>query len=190
MADIEWLIEQIENSPEGPQVGAFFDFDGTLIAGYSAAAFFKYRLRRGEISVERGREDGAPRASTWSAAATTSSEMMRVGVQAQAGRDVEEMDSWARNVFSRKIAEMIYPDARLLIDAHVRKGHTVVVASSATLPQVQATSEDLGVDYIICTEMEEEDGGPDRRACQPDSLGPGQGRRRGGVRRGDGGGPR
>jgi putative phosphoserine phosphatase/1-acylglycerol-3-phosphate O-acyltransferase len=44
MADIEWLVEQIDNAPEGPHVGAFFDFDGTLIAGYSAAAFFTYRL--------------------------------------------------------------------------------------------------------------------------------------------------
>ena len=34
MADIEWLIEQIDSSHEGPQIGAFFDFDGTLIAGY------------------------------------------------------------------------------------------------------------------------------------------------------------
>ena len=71
MADIEWLVEQIENSPEGPQIGAFFDFDGTLIAGYSAAAFFTYRLQRREISV-REIVRPSPRASTSSAAATTS----------------------------------------------------------------------------------------------------------------------
>ena len=47
--------------------------------------------------------------------------MMRVGVQGQAGREVDEMDAWAANVFSRKIAGMIYPDARLLIEAHRRK---------------------------------------------------------------------
>jgi putative phosphoserine phosphatase/1-acylglycerol-3-phosphate O-acyltransferase len=157
VADIEWLIEQIDNSPEGPQIGAFFDFDGTLIAGYSAAAFFKYRLRRGEISVSEVVKTVAESINVERRGHDVS-EMMRVGVKAQAGRDVEEMDSWARNVFSRKIAGMIYPDARLLIDAHIRKGHTVVVASSATLPQVQATAEDLGVDYIICTEMEEQDG--------------------------------
>jgi putative phosphoserine phosphatase/1-acylglycerol-3-phosphate O-acyltransferase len=80
--------------------------------------------------------------------------MMRVGVQGQAGRDAEEMDTWARNVFSKKIAGMIYPDARLLIEAHLRKGHTVVVASSATRPQIQATADDLGVDHIICTELD------------------------------------
>ena len=33
MADLEWLLEQIETGPEGPTVGAFFDFDGTLSPG-------------------------------------------------------------------------------------------------------------------------------------------------------------
>ncbi len=152
MADIEWLVEQIEDSPEGPQVGAFFDFDGTLIAGYSALAFFKYRLKRREVSprevirsisesigIERRGKDV--------------DELMRVGIRGQAGRTVAEVEDWARTVFARELAEMIYPGARSLIEAHLRKRHTVVIASSATRPQVQATAEDLGIEYIICTEM-------------------------------------
>lgn len=152
MADIEWLIEQIETAPEGGHIGAFFDFDGTLIHGYSASAFFKYRLRHAEISPKelaqslieglaiehRGRDVD---------------ELMRIGVAGQEGRSVEEVEAWARNVFSRKIAEQIYPDARPLIEAHERRGHTVVIASSATRPQIEATAEDLGVAHIICTEM-------------------------------------
>lgn len=157
MADIEWLIEQIENSPEGPQVGAFFDFDGTLIDGYSAAAFFKYRLRRGEISV-REVVKTVRESINVERRGHDVSDMMEVGVRAQAGRDVEELEAWARNVFSKKIAGMLYPDARVLIDAHLHKGHTVVIASSATRPQIQATAEDLGIDHIVCTEMAEEDG--------------------------------
>ena len=34
MADIEWLLEQIDLSPEGAEIGAFFDFDGTIIDGF------------------------------------------------------------------------------------------------------------------------------------------------------------
>ncbi len=158
MADIEWLIEQIENSPAGPEVAAFFDFDGTLIAGYSAAAFFKYRLRRGEISVGEVVKTVAEGINVERRGHDVS-EMMRVGVQGQAGREAEEMDAWARNVFSKKIAGMIYAEARLLIDAHLRKGHTVVIASSATRGQIQATADDLGIDHIICTEMEVDDDG-------------------------------
>lgn len=157
MADIEWLLEQVDNSEEGPQVGAFFDFDGTLIDGYSAAAFFKYRLRRGEISVNEVVKS-VREAVNVERRGHDVSEMMRVGIEAQAGRDSDELDNWARNIFARKIAVMVYPDARQLIDAHIRKGHTVVIASSATRAQIQATADDLGVPYIICTETEEENG--------------------------------
>ena len=153
MADIEWLIEEIENAPGGPEIGAFFDFDGTLIDDYSAAAFFKYRLRRGEISVSEVVKTVREGINVERRGHDVS-EMMRVGIQGQAGREADEMDAWARNVFSKKIAGMIYPDSRLLIEAHLRKGHTVVVASSATRPQIQATADDLGIDHIVCTEMD------------------------------------
>lgn len=153
MADIEWLIEQIDDAPEGPQVGAFFDFDGTLIDGYSALAFFKYRLRRGEISAKE--VAGTIRESlAIERRGKDVTDLMTVGVRGQMGKAVDEVDSWARTVFARKIAEMVYPDARALIEAHLRKRHTVVIASSATRPQIQATADDLGVEYIICTEME------------------------------------
>ena len=158
MADIEWLVEEIDNSPEGPHIGAFFDFDGTLISGYSAAAFFTYRLKKRQIStaelmrtiresvnVERRGHDVT--------------ELMNVGVQGQAGRDADEALKWARTVFAKEIAEMIYPDSRTLIEAHLRRHHTVVIASSATRAQVEATADELGIDHIICTEMEIDDEG-------------------------------
>ena len=71
MADIEWLVDQVDRSPEGPHIGAFFDFDGTIIAGYSALAFFKYRLRAATWEP-RNWSAWSARASTSSAAARTS----------------------------------------------------------------------------------------------------------------------
>jgi len=37
--ELSALLAEIAAGPEGPEIGAFFDFDGTLIAGYSAEAF-------------------------------------------------------------------------------------------------------------------------------------------------------
>ena len=51
MTDIQWLLEDVEASPDGPQVAAFFDFDGTLIDGFSAKAFFKERLKNRDIGL-------------------------------------------------------------------------------------------------------------------------------------------
>src|SRR4051812_24773338 len=44
-------IAAIEAGPEGPDIGAFFDFDGTLIDGYSAVAYFADRVRRREMEA-------------------------------------------------------------------------------------------------------------------------------------------
>jgi len=153
MSDIEWLLDRIEQSPEGADIGAFFDFDGTLIDGYSAAAFFSYRLRKREIgpkeivqlvtesiNVERRGHDV--------------SDLMNVGVAAQGGKKTEEVEKLSRGVFAAKIAHMVFDEARVLIDAHKRMGHTVVIASSATPPQIKPTADDLGVRNIICTEVE------------------------------------
>src|SRR3974377_206349 len=38
-------------SPEGPQVGAFFDLDGTLVAGYTVAAVTRDRIRHREVGA-------------------------------------------------------------------------------------------------------------------------------------------
>ena len=44
-------IAAIEAGPKGPDIGAFFDFDGTLIDGYSARAYFADRFRRREMGL-------------------------------------------------------------------------------------------------------------------------------------------
>ncbi len=45
------VIAEVMQSPEGPDIGAFFDFDGTLISGYSAVTFIQEQVKRGNLSV-------------------------------------------------------------------------------------------------------------------------------------------
>ena len=42
---LDTLLEEVRTGPSGPRIAAFFDFDGTLIDGYSAAALYSHRLR-------------------------------------------------------------------------------------------------------------------------------------------------
>ena len=44
------LTEEIRQGPSGPKVGAFFDLDRTLLAGFSAGAFFFERLVSGRMA--------------------------------------------------------------------------------------------------------------------------------------------
>ena len=44
-------VAEIEGSPPGPEVGAFFDLDGTLVAGFTGVVMTQDRLRRRQMSV-------------------------------------------------------------------------------------------------------------------------------------------
>ncbi len=44
-------VADIALSPTGPQVGAFFDLDGTLVAGFTPTAHARDRMRRRQASV-------------------------------------------------------------------------------------------------------------------------------------------
>ena len=49
---VDELVDEVDRSPDGPTVGAFFDFDGTLIYGFSALALQVARLRRRDVSPQ------------------------------------------------------------------------------------------------------------------------------------------
>src|SRR5258708_16179910 len=46
----EDLIASVEAGRKGPHIGAFFDFDGTLIDGYSLSAFARHHLRSLQVT--------------------------------------------------------------------------------------------------------------------------------------------
>ncbi|MEM8661464.1 MAG: haloacid dehalogenase-like hydrolase, partial [Pseudomonadota bacterium] len=53
MNNLQQLLDDINASPRGPKVAAIFDFDGTIIAGYSATAFIREQVRRGDLSPKQ-----------------------------------------------------------------------------------------------------------------------------------------
>ena len=44
-------VAQVDASPPGPGTGAFFDMDGTLVAGFTVAAVTRDRLRHREVGA-------------------------------------------------------------------------------------------------------------------------------------------
>jgi putative phosphoserine phosphatase/1-acylglycerol-3-phosphate O-acyltransferase len=150
---LDELLAEIEAGPQGKKVGAFFDFDGTLIAGYSAAAFYEDRVRRREFGVgELVRTLLA--ATEMTVLGTDVNKLMAVAISNWAGRSEAEVSETFARLFHHRIAGMVYPEARELIRAHQRAGHTVALATSATRYQAAPVAEDLGVDHVLCTEVE------------------------------------
>src|SRR5580698_4003775 len=153
MTTVAGLLEEIERAPQGPEVGAFFDFDGTLIAGYSAGAFYQDRIRRFELTPsELVRTLTAVLEMQLRGADV--SKLMEIAVANWAGHREEEVRELFDRLFYERISGMVYPEARELVRAHARAGHTVVLASSATRYQLAALAEDLEIADVLCSEVE------------------------------------
>ncbi|WP_199512565.1 HAD-IB family hydrolase [Nucisporomicrobium flavum] len=151
------IIESVRNGPAGPRIGAFFDFDGTLVHGYTANAVYQERLRKGEIgALELARTIVA--AVDGTVLGGNPHTIGDIGFAALRGRTVASVTEVGERLFVQRIAGTIRPEVRDLVRAHLRRGHTVVVASSATRVQIEPVARDLGIPHLVCTELEEEDG--------------------------------
>jgi len=154
---VDALVDEVDRSPEGPAIGAFFDFDGTLIYGFSAIALQMARLRRGDVSPQEVVHTLRTGVGLVLGQADFDAVVSILG-RAWRGRSVEEVDEIGRRLFKEKLAGRVYPEARALVAAHQRQGHTVVLASSALSFQVEPMARDLDIDHVLCTRLEAVDG--------------------------------
>ncbi|NKI18686.1 HAD-IB family hydrolase [Spongiibacter sp. KMU-166] len=157
MKKIKDLLADIEKSPEGPETAALFDFDGTIIAGYSATHFMREQIRRGDFSPKDLMQMFRA-INSFGKGNIGFSGMMAVSAQFVRGIDEDVYWDLGKKLYAKKIAALIYPETRALIEAHKAKGHTVAIISSATPYQVKATADDLGIDHVLCTQFEVENG--------------------------------
>ncbi|MGY1652832.1 HAD-IB family hydrolase [Geodermatophilus sp. SYSU D01119] len=153
----EQLVADVEAAPPGPRVGAFFDFDGTVIDGYSLAAFARHHLSSLEVTPNSLGElllNGLR-------GVTTEEDFERftvAGMRAWAGRSEDELVELGERLFVQGIAGSLYPEAWRLVTAHLNAGHTVVLASSATRFQVEPAARALGVEHVLVSPVEIVDG--------------------------------
>lgn len=173
MANQKQLLKSIEQSEDGPQIAAIFDFDGTLIAGYSATVFIREQIRRGDITPSQFVEL-MNAMSGFGLGRLGFSAMMMVTAQFMRGVSEESYREMGDKLYVSQIARLIYPESRALVDAHMKKGHTVAVISSATPYQVEAAAHDLGIEHVLCTYLEVENGEFTGQVVRPTCFGEGK----------------
>ncbi|OSC31598.1 haloacid dehalogenase [Mycobacterium vulneris] len=154
---VDRLIEQIKAGPSGPKVAAFFDFDGTLIQGYSAGALYAHRARHFELGPDefvrtlRAALSGPLDEAEFE-------DLLVQGIRGWVGRTEDELLELGDQLFAQEIAGALFHGAWRLVRAHQNRGHTVVIATSATRMQAQPMARELGIDHVLCTELETEQG--------------------------------
>jgi putative phosphoserine phosphatase/1-acylglycerol-3-phosphate O-acyltransferase len=167
-------VAEILASPPGPRIGAFFDLDGTLVAGFTAVILTQERLRRRDMGVgellsmvQAGLNHTLGRIEF--------EDLIGKASSALAGRLIDDLEEIGERLFVQRIESRIYPEMRELVRAHVSRGHTVVLSSSALTIQVNPVARFLGISNTLTNKFETtEDGLLTGGILKPILWGPGK----------------
>ena len=157
MTVLDERLEAIHGASQGSHVAAFFDYDGTVISGFSARAFYEHRFRHFEIGLPELLRT-AVAAARGISSEEDFAEFLGISLAAWGGRPVEELEELGESLFRHSIASRLHLEAWELAAAHRAMGHTVVLASSATRFQVEPMARELDATHILCTPVEVVDG--------------------------------
>ncbi|OBF49001.1 transferase [Mycobacterium sp. 852002-53434_SCH5985345] len=167
-------VAEIMASPPGPKIGAFFDLDGTLVAGFTAVILTQERLLRRDMGV--GELLGMVQAGlSHTLGRIEFEDLIGKAAAALAGRLLDDLEEIGERLFVQRIESRIYPEMRELVRAHVARGHTVVLSSSALTIQVNPVARFLGISNMLTNKFETtEDGMLTGGVQKPILWGPGK----------------
>ncbi|OSC21970.1 transferase [Mycobacterium vulneris] len=167
-------VAEIMASPVGPKVGAFFDLDGTLVAGFTAVILTQERLLRRDMGV--GELLGMVQAGlSHTLGRIEFEDLIGKAAAALTGRLLDDLEEIGERLFVQRIESRIYPEMRELVRAHMARGHTVVLSSSALTIQVNPVARFLGIPNMLTNKFETtEDGMLTGAVAKPILWGPGK----------------
>ena len=147
------LTREIDEGPAGPEIGAFFDLDRTLVAGFSVAHFVRDGVSTGAITPTDLLQTVITAARFQLGQVGFSSFVMGTAGMLR-GRTEAEAEEVAERIFADVLAGDVYPESRALVQAHRRKGHTLAVVSAATRYQIEPVARELEIPHVLCTRLQ------------------------------------
>jgi HAD superfamily hydrolase (TIGR01490 family) len=145
-------VADIAASPAGPGVGAFFDLDGTLVAGFTATAHAGDRIRRRQSSV--GEVLGVAEAMMrYRLGRMEFGRLIVRGAGYLRGESLAELEAIGQRLFADRISARVFPAMRAIVHAHQMRGHTVALCSSALTIHARPVARFLGIGHVLCNQF-------------------------------------
>jgi putative phosphoserine phosphatase/1-acylglycerol-3-phosphate O-acyltransferase len=132
---------------------AFFDLDRTLIAVYSAVPLLMEQVKARQVSVV-GAAQQVLMALGYSRDVYDFEEVLDTAIKMLQGVSEQEFSRMGDRLFHKHLQKKLYAEAQELVDTHRQLGHHLVIVSSATRYQIEPVAEALGINDILCTELE------------------------------------
>lgn len=166
-------LREIRAAPTGKKVCAFFDYDGTLIEGFSATAIFAARLRSLEFGIGEV-ADFALIGLRGVVSEQDFAEVLEATKPTFAGKTYAELLDFGDHLFRHDTASKLRPQMWQILRAHRERGHRIVIASSATRFQIEPIAREIEADHALATDVEVIDGVVTGRILGRPLWGPGK----------------
>jgi HAD superfamily hydrolase (TIGR01490 family) len=146
-------IAEIAASSPGPRAGAFFDLDGTLVDGFTAAVHVGDRIRRRQAGI--GELLGVLEAALrYRFGRLEFEHLINRAAGYLRGESLAELDELGERLFIERVASRVYSHMHEIVQAHQERGHTVVLSSSALSIQALPVARFLGISNVQCNRFE------------------------------------
>ncbi|MDG4666755.1 HAD-IB family hydrolase [Mycobacterium sp. 236(2023)] len=146
-------VVQVEASPPGPAIGAFFDLDGTLVDGFTATAHAGDRIRRRQARI--GEVTGVIEAAMrYRFGRVNFAKLLERAAGYLRGESLSELDLVGERLFAERVRDRMFPAMREVVAAHQRQGHTVVMCSSALTIHAEPVARYLDIGHVLCNHFE------------------------------------
>ena len=136
---------------------AFYDLDHTILAGNSATHLVQAARERG-VMTERQFRHAIWLGILYKLNIGNPTRMINRMLTWLKGLQENAIMKLSREIFEQRIKDTIRPEILETIREHRSKKGSVVLLSSATTPICLPVSQYLGMDEIICTRLESENG--------------------------------
>jgi len=147
------VVAEIGASAPGPQVGAFFDLDGTLVDGFTATAHAGDRIRRRQARI--GEVLGVIEASMrYRFGRMQFERLMTRAAGYLRGESLAELDEVGERLFIERVSSRVFPYMHEVVRAHQQRGHTVVLSSSALTIHAEPVARYLEINHVLCNHFE------------------------------------
>ena len=157
MEPYQSFTRHLSTGLDGGTVGAFFDLDGTLIDTHSVKDIFTERLVNGQVSSAEI-VDLLNMAALYFMKVGSFESALAASVRNMGGLSAGDFEELGERVFRKRLAPVIFPQMKAVIREHRRRGHRLVIITSATSFQAEPVARYLDIDDVLCTRLQVRNG--------------------------------
>ena len=152
---------------------AFFDVDQTILSQNSGTLFVKYLYQQGR-ATRMDLVKGLATYLQYKLNILDIDKFTKQAVKQLKGQSESEMVAFCSRWYEDVVCNFIYPEARAAIQRHLAEGYIVAIVTGATRYVAEPLAKDLGIDHVICTQLDVRQGMFSGRVVEPICFGGGK----------------